>query len=228
MKPPRPDVAALKPLTTLAGTVRPITPKELDRLWRNVTEDLAGCWIWTGRRYPNGYGVFSLEGQSTYSHRIMHMIFVGPIPKGQHTDHLCRVRECCNPQHLEVVTPRENVLRSPIAVASINASKTHCLRGHELAGENLGVYAAKGHRYCRTCAKHSAAARHGTDPDAPRQMKRSSTSECAHGHPLDETNSYVDPRGTLRCRACAREQYRQWYARQQAKQSPPDLSGEIS
>jgi hypothetical protein len=213
MKPPMPALADLKPVTTLDGVVRPLTQKELERLWSNVSMDGAGCWIWTGLRFQAGYGNFSLESKSAYTHRIMYMIFVGSIPQGLHTDHLCRVRECCNPEHLEVVTCRENILRSPIAPAAINAAKTHCKRGHSLSGDNLELLEDGGRR-CRTCAIAAARKRYAeatgtplneatidlSTPPAPRRQRDSDA--CAKGHPLDALNTYTDPKGYRHCRAC--------------------------
>ena len=67
-------------------------------------------------------------------------------------DHLCRVRNCVRPSHLEQVTGRENVLRSH-GPAAINARKTHCHKGHEFTPENTYVWSngSRTHRMCRTC-----------------------------------------------------------------------------
>ncbi|MFJ2961202.1 HNH endonuclease signature motif containing protein [Streptomyces collinus] len=212
MKPAKPSIESLKPVTLLDGSVRSLTDRELDRLWSGFTQDENGCWIWNLRRYPTGYGRFFLGAQATYTHRIMHMIFTGPIAAGMHTDHLCRVRECCNPEHLEIVTPRENILRSPITQAAINASKTHCKRGHPLSGDNLHITEAG--RQCRTCAVTAAreryAAEHGTPlnqdpvdlstPPAPRRQRGAES--CIKGHLLDAANTYTDPKGYRQCRRC--------------------------
>jgi hypothetical protein len=69
-------------------------------------------------------------------------------------DHLCRVRHCVNPAHMEPVTPRENILRSPVALAAINARKTHCPQGHPLSGANL-YRTPQGFRACRECRRKS-------------------------------------------------------------------------
>ena len=70
-------------------------------------EDVDGCWIWRGRIAPNGYGRLG----SKYAHRVMYELHVGPIPTGLDVDHLCRVRHCVNPRHLEPVTRSENLRR---------------------------------------------------------------------------------------------------------------------
>lgn len=211
--PSKPSLSELRPITMPSGASRALTQKELDRLWSRVSEDNEGCWIWSGPRYKAGYGRFYLGQEAVYAHRVMYMAFVGDIPKGLHTDHLCRVRECCNPAHLEVVTCRENIMRSPIAPAALNASKTHCKRGHPLFGVNLGVD-VNGGRHCRTCSITSArqrqAAVNGTPvnespievatPFAPR--RRRGADACIKGHPLDSQNTYTDPKGYKHCRAC--------------------------
>jgi hypothetical protein len=85
-----------------------------------------------------------------YVHRWMYENFVGPIPADLQLDHLCRNARCINPEHLEAVSPRENILRGqgPSAQA---ARRTHCPRGHELIGENLTHRRNRTDRECRLC-----------------------------------------------------------------------------
>lgn len=117
-----------------------------------------GCIEWRGGLNGVGYGQFyagrtSLsETGKTYSHRWAYEYYVGPIPEGMHLDHLCRNRKCCNPEHLEPVTPRENMLRG-VAPAAQHARKTHCPVGHEYSGDNLYVHPVKGYRVCRACGR---------------------------------------------------------------------------
>lgn len=196
--PSKPALADLKTVLTPGGAVRPLTQRELDRLWSHVSEDENGCWIWTGSRYRDGYGSFTLDGRSAYTHRIMYMIFIGEIAKGMHTDHLCRVRECCNPEHLEIVTARENLMRSPVAPAALNAAKTHCKRGHELSGDNVRVD-RRGGRACRACAREKYHAKKAQQPPAPPRRLRA---ECSKGHPFDSENTLIESDGRRRCRAC--------------------------
>lgn len=112
-----------------------------------VTE--SGCWLWLANATPKGYGRTRLNGKETYSHRAVYEILVGPIDEGLEIDHLCRVRECCNPAHLEPVTTRVNSLRSGSFCAK-NKRKTHCPSGHPYAGDNLHIL-PNGHRKCKTC-----------------------------------------------------------------------------
>ena len=114
------------------------------------------CWLWTGAINANtGYGAFSVKLPNNKwnqrgAHRIAYAHWVGPIPVGLWLDHLCRVRRCVNPKHLEPVTPRENILRGEGSSAD-RARQTHCLRGHEFTPEN--TYRPQGTRQCRECKR---------------------------------------------------------------------------
>lgn len=111
-----------------------------------------GCWEWSAHRQSNGYGKIREAGQGSkklFVHRVSYEMFVGPIPAGFQIDHLCRVRHCLNPAHLEAVTPRVNTLRGE-TITAVNAAKTHCPQGHEYTPENTYM-AADGKRSCRGC-----------------------------------------------------------------------------
>jgi len=98
------------------------------------------CWIWTGRNITrDGYGRYGGE----IVHRMVYKFLICDLPDDLDLDHLCLVKVCANPWHLEPVTRGENS-RWKWAIY------THCRHGHELAGDN--VYLTKnGHRSCRTC-----------------------------------------------------------------------------
>lgn len=115
-----------------------------DRFWAKV-EKTETCWLWRAHRLPTGYGQFYFDGQMRYAHRVAYELFVGPIPAGLTIDHLCRVRACVNPDHLEPVTNRENILRG-VAPSALNARKTHCIRGHVFLRLDT-----RGHRDCGKC-----------------------------------------------------------------------------
>lgn len=110
-----------------------------------------GCHEWTGCKKPNGYGELQRGGKHLFAHRFYYEQSKGPIPLGKQIDHLCRKRDCVNPDHLEAVTQRENLLRGDGFSAEC-ARKTHCPKGHLLSADNLVTWARnnKG-RACRTC-----------------------------------------------------------------------------
>lgn len=106
--------------------------------------ELGRCWIWTASRRPTGYGTFGVShGTCVSAHRYSYALH-NAIAANLEIDHLCRVRACVNPAHLEAVTHTENVRRSE------PASKSHCLRGHERTVANTLV-AKSGKRACRIC-----------------------------------------------------------------------------
>lgn len=104
-----------------------------DRVILGSQLDENGCWRWLRSCYSNGYAHLSkrIDGKpkNFLVHRLSYELFVGPIPAGMTIDHLCRVRDCVNPAHMEVVTQRENTLRG-LAPSAIHARKTHCPQGH--------------------------------------------------------------------------------------------------
>lgn len=123
--------------------------------------DPNGCWIWTRGKDPQGYGLVSWGGRSSYVHRTYLIELGHEYPDGWVTDHLCRVTSCANPEHLEIVTRRENVIRG-VGPTAVNAVKTHCDNGHEFTPENTSTR-PNGGRYCRACWRetwHKRKARH--------------------------------------------------------------------
>ncbi|MGW4578006.1 HNH endonuclease signature motif containing protein [Rhodococcus aetherivorans] len=127
----------------------------LDRIERDGDDD--ACWTWQGAMHNRGYGRVTLDGVPAYAHHIALRLWLGiVVPEEMHVDHLCRDRSCCNPSHLEVVTPKVNVLRG-IGPSAENAVKTHCDNGHPLTGENLYVR-PDGGRDCRACRRNHSRA----------------------------------------------------------------------
>lgn len=124
-----------------------------DRFWSKVEKQFCGCWLWHGRLSDRGYGIFHYSSKdSRRAHRFAYEVMKGKIPDGRELDHLCRVRNCVNPEHLEPVTHRENMMRAKDTFPAIHAAKTHCVRGHELAGNNLLPHKLRlGIRACKTC-----------------------------------------------------------------------------
>jgi len=93
-------------------------------------EKVGRCWIWRASLDTHGYGHGRFRGRLRLAHRISYELFVGEIPDGLVLDHLCRQPSCVNPEHLEAVTNRENVLRGNSIVAK-HALKTQCPQGHK-------------------------------------------------------------------------------------------------
>lgn len=84
-----------------------------ERLLARIEETDDGCWVWTGAQQGAGYGMLRVDGEGASAHRLAHEEWIGPIPDGLEIDHLCRVRLCINPEHLEAVTHLENMRRRP-------------------------------------------------------------------------------------------------------------------
>lgn len=116
-----------------------VEPVYVARFWSKV--DRRGddeCWPFSDLRSDIGYG-FIWDGFRTVGAHCFSLALIGKrAAPGQHVDHLCRNPACVNPSHLEIVTGRENTLRG-VGPTAINARKTHCIRGHELSGDNLYV-----------------------------------------------------------------------------------------
>jgi hypothetical protein len=132
-----------------------MTPEE--RFWSHVDKS-GDCWLWTGALDRNGYGKVMYAGSLRKSHRLAYELLVGPIPPDRVIDHVCRVRRCVNPGHLEPVTQRDNVLRGDTGPAA-NLAKTHCVHGHPFTGSNLIVTRRTDGRVRRACRACGNAAR---------------------------------------------------------------------
>jgi hypothetical protein len=71
------------------------------------------CWIWQRSTDPKGYGRIGVgHSGSQLAHRALYERLVGPIPASHDLDHLCAVRCCVNPAHLEPVLHTENLRRA--------------------------------------------------------------------------------------------------------------------
>jgi hypothetical protein len=117
--------------------------------------DLNECWEYAGYKTNRGYGtynhVYKKKRYSYFVHRLVYVAYKGEIPEGLFIDHLCRVRHCINPDHLEAVTTAENNRRAlPFRKdQAFSNMKTHCPQGHEYSGDNLQI--RNGFRYCVIC-----------------------------------------------------------------------------
>lgn len=105
-----------------------ITTKSVeDRFWSKVKKTET-CWLWM-LCDQSEYGMFYHTGSTVRAHRFSYELMHGPIPEPLVIDHLCRVKSCVNPKHLEAVTTKVNVLRG-ISFSAQNAKKISCPKGH--------------------------------------------------------------------------------------------------
>jgi hypothetical protein len=113
-----------------------------------------GCWIWLKSVNDAGYAKKNLGGKYIRVGRWLYEHLNGTIGTLV-VDHLCRVRCCVNPAHLEPVTNKENILRG-IGWSAINHKKTHCPNGHPY-DERYTYTSSDGERRCRECNRISQA-----------------------------------------------------------------------
>ena len=121
----------------------------IQRLMARVEKRTDGCWIWQGAASSAGYGVIQLPtgkrgGKSASTHRLAYELLKQPIPTDRELDHLCRNTLCLNPDHLEIVTRKENQRRGKNGL--LRVPPTHCRRGHLLDATNIRI----NHRINRT------------------------------------------------------------------------------
>jgi hypothetical protein len=141
--------------------------RDLAAFWKAVdtTGGPDACWPRRGR-LREGYGVYGKPPVG--AHRFACELAKGPIPEGLRVDHLCHNqdstcpggetcehRRCVNPAHLEPVTQRENILRSPLTMPHVNAAKTHCPSNHPYDEVNTYTRPGTNKRDCRTCRRTS-------------------------------------------------------------------------
>lgn len=117
-----------------------------ERILAGVVVRDDGCWVWRGSHTSDGYGRIKVPRVGVcYAHRVAYEQWVGPVPEGLILDHLCRVRDCCRPEHLEPVTIAVNNRRGAV-------TRTHCKRGHAYSGPSLRI-TPDGRRECRNCRR---------------------------------------------------------------------------
>lgn len=148
--------------------------KTLEDIFSQVEVSETGCLLWKGST-TRGYGNTYFAGKSHWMHRFFYERVKGPIPSGLTIDHLCQVKTCVNPHHLEVVTARENIRRY-----WGNKDEYTCPHGHAFTTENT-IYAREGRgkaRKCLTCHKKASSvayfkrkARRGPLPPIPPERR---------------------------------------------------------
>lgn len=198
-------------LAMLPPLVIPVPPGTLERFAAKIRLDDDGpCrfrWLYSDKL--TGYGGFTL-GRKMGAHKASHLMFVGPVPKGWHVDHVkdrgCVNRDCVWWEHLEAVTPGDNIRRGDAA-----KPWACCKRGHELTPDNVYLYGpGKNERRCKTCKDEADRARNRRLHPDPWRPK----THCPYGHPLAGENLYVQPSNGARvCRTCVRDRARHRYQR---------------
>lgn len=121
------------------------------RFWAKV-QKTETCWLWTAARFRGGYGCIKDGEKLRLAHRVAYKLVKGEIPETLVVDHLCRVRECMNPDHMELVSLKENNLRGT-GLAAENKRKKACKYGHEFSEGNTKYYQTRSGvgRACRAC-----------------------------------------------------------------------------
>lgn len=143
-------LVAIAPPARVRGQKEPIST--MDRFMdKAMPEPTSGCWLWLSSAGKHGYGRFYWPPlkRHTTAQRASYFLFKGGIPRGLEVDHICKNPSCVNPDHLRAVTKAVNLAGRRNA----NGEKTHCKRGHPLAGGNLRVERYGGRR-CRACVNH--------------------------------------------------------------------------
>lgn len=153
---PPTEVAAPDP-TRITFEVEGANDTLTARFWAKV-DKTDTCWLWTGAvGQRDRYGRIALGGRGApivLAHRASYEMAHGPIPVGLQIDHLCRVRSCVRPDHLEAVPQRENIRRQ-LQVHQEHDPDTHCRAGHEWAALNTYID-GRGRRCCRSCRRDTA------------------------------------------------------------------------
>lgn len=115
------------------------------------------CLEWTGARHVDGYGIVWRDGRARRLHRWIWVVANGPIPDGMCVLHRCDNPPCFRLDHLYLGTHAENVADMNAKGRNGNSSRTHCIHGHPLSGDNLKIE-RDGHRRCMECNRISCRA----------------------------------------------------------------------
>lgn len=121
-----------------------------------MPEPNTGCLLFFGYLTKDGYGLIAVPKQPgkarhmAPAHRVAYELDRGPIPSGLVLGHLCRNRACVNPDHLEPVDNRTNLLRG-IGFAALKSRQSACVNGHLFDDRNTYRRPGRGGRACREC-----------------------------------------------------------------------------
>lgn len=196
-------------------------PSLLARFWAKV--DRSGeCWTWTACTNRHGYGQFGIRRRHYLAHRVSYALAHGPFDTALYICHSCDNPPCVRPDHLFVGTQLDNMRDASGKGRTYSVRKTHCVRGHALEGDNLKINSA-GSRSCRTCLLDRQRERRAKakllNPGPGTGSHERAKTHCPQGHPYDDVNTYVTPKGSRMCKACQRIRHREWMAQQRQKAS---------
>ena len=200
----------LHPSANVIGTDAEILARFLDKI--DIPPDRLGCWPWKACIGRQGYGKFQIAYHPTPSHRFSWELSVGPIPAHRQVHHKCENRKCCNPNHLEILTPAEHATRHEHP----RVIRDFCVHGHEMTPENTAVY--RDQRKCRRCValRKMKALYPDREPHEPMSQLY-----CKNGHPLFGPNMklYASPGGfmTRICKTCQLANQNAYNARNREK-----------
>jgi len=214
-------------IPTLGQVLGKWLPPDLDdwvlwfRFWQFVVCDVQSqCWLWQRPLNGDHYGTIRVRTNQPI-HRVVYEWLVGPIPPDLVIDHLCRVRHCVNPGHLEAVTNEENIRRGHGAPAN-HRRKTHCPQGHPYDEANTILIPGGLGRRCRTCRddyftehrEHILGRRaelYRERVGRPVLPKSGDRTHCKYGHEYTPENTFVTSQGFRQCRECNRKRDQERY-----------------
>lgn len=178
---------------------------EMPSRFRDNIDASEECWLWTGPLNDAGYGRVYFNKRQTRAHIMAYTLLIGPVPDGLELDHLCRVRRCANPEHLEPVTHGENMRRA--FAARTEARNGVCPAGRHVIAE-VGEYLWACGKKCKACHRERNAS--GT---------LRSKLVCGQGHPRTPDNTIIRRAGNPACKPCVYEQNRAAYYRRKARRA---------
>jgi len=126
-----------------------------ERFWLYV-EKTDTCWLWKGK-IDDGYGRFWIIDKLYLTHRLIYAVLKNKLQNNSQIDHLCKIRNCCNPEHLEEVTGRENTRRG--LAKKYNTDPSKCPYGHVYDHKIPGKAEGSVYMVCKTCQKKRSMSR---------------------------------------------------------------------
>lgn len=140
------------------GTLDELPRETIEQYLEKYINKTESCWLWTGHKASNGYGVVSFGSKRFRAHRKVYEIKFGPIPDNLLACHTCDNRICVNPDHIFIGDYQANNDDMSQKGRHWQQQKTHCPKGHELVAGNLVLNLLKktGRRKCLLCTKEQA------------------------------------------------------------------------